>query len=300
LLANLQSSSPRNGIIVPIFCEQRTAAVLILLSADTAGRYGAEEAGIVLELASRIGLAMENQLLLQRAERASRAKSDFLAVVSHELRTPLASVIGYADLLCAGLPVEVPPKALQSIERIRTSAWHQLRLVEQILSYAQLDHDPEANIAFDDVVLGSLIDEAAGAVEPEATAKGLTLDVVLEDDFVVVTDAARLRQILLNLLANAIKFTPTGRIELRLRAEANLVRISVSDSGPGIPEEEIDHVFDPFWQGRPRDPAERRGIGLGLAISQKLASSLRARLSVTSTAGEGTTFTVELPTAWTG
>jgi signal transduction histidine kinase len=231
----------------------------------------------------------------QEADRANRAKSDFLAVMSHELRTPLNAIIGYKDLMDQGLGGPLTDAQRGYLGRIEIASSQLLRLVDQILNLARIEAGKE-ELTLEAYDLCAGVSEASALIEPAATAKGLTLrSLVPMQAITCVTDAGKVRQILLNLLSNAVKFTERGHVQVACRTEDGWVEASVIDTGPGIHEEDLGSVFEPFVRGRQRGAA--RGTGLGLPVSRQLARLLGGEVSVASTVGQGSTFTLRLPIA---
>jgi len=255
------------------------------------------------ELVARTGAleATQRQLVERRqeAESASRAKSEFLARMSHELRTPLNAIGGYVELIELGVRGPVTDEQRSDLGRVKQSSAHLLWLINDLLHFSQLESGRvEFNIAPLDP--GDVLAEVEPMIAPQANARGL--DLLVEPPppgVVMVADRPRCRQILINLLANACKFTPAeGRITVRCEADTDRVRIHVADTGPGIPAGAIDEIFDPFVQIL-GDAQERgqRGIGLGLPISRDLARGMGGDLTVASELGVGSTFTLTLPRA---
>jgi PAS domain S-box-containing protein len=240
------------------------------------------------------------------ADRANRAKSEFLAVMSHELRTPLNAIQGYAELLALGLYGEVTPRQREVLERIRQSERHLLTLVNDVLSYAKLETG-RTSYALADVDVAEALDEVAPMLTPLVGAKALTLAVEPpRPGLRVRADRDKLRQVLLNLLSNAVKFTPAGG-HVTLAAEdagAEGVRLHVRDTGMGVAPEHQRAIFEPFVQGDTTLTRTAGGAGLGLAIGRELATGMGGRLELTGTApGAGSTFTLTLPRGgpvWTG
>ena len=229
------------------------------------------------------------------AESASSAKSEFLAVMSHELRTPLNAIIGYASLLSDGITGPLNDRQLVQLGRVRASATHLLTLIEQILSLSRIEARQE-DIRLEQVDARVLVADAAGLLEPLTAAKGLVLEVDLPPEPAVLeTDVTKVRQILLNLLTNAGKFTERGTVGCRMRADAEVVFIEVSDTGRGIANEDLPRLFDIFWQGGASERKRPEGVGLGLSVSQRLARLLGGEVTVASVAGVGSTFTLRLP-----
>ena len=231
----------------------------------------------------------------EAAEEANVAKSHFLATMSHELRTPLNAMIGYSDLLLDGLPVPIPEGARRSVERIGRSARHLLELIEEILSFARIEAGRE-RVDLAPVALADLVEEACSMVEPLAAQKGLAFTCEAPDEpLTVETDGRKLRQVLLNLLANAVKFTERGAVAFRAQVEGDHLRLRIEDTGVGIARENLERVFEPFWQEETEISARVEGTGLGLPVSRRLVDLLGGTLSVESEQGKGTTCTVRLP-----
>jgi signal transduction histidine kinase len=241
-------------------------------------------AGLVRESAAR-----------RDAESASSAKSDFLAVMSHELRTPLNAIIGYASLLADGIPGPVNDAQRVQLSRVKASSMHLLALIEQILSLSRIEARQE-ELHLERVDIRTIVTDTTALVEPLLVAKGLVLDVDLPAEPAMLdTDVTKLRQILLNLLSNAGKFTKRGRVRCCVHAGANAIVVDVSDTGRGIAREDLSHVFDVFWQGGRFEHDRPEGAGLGLTVSRRLAQLLGGDITVISTPGEGSTFTLRLP-----
>lgn len=230
------------------------------------------------------------------AEIANRAKTEFLAVMSHELRTPLNAIAGYTDLLAFGIRGPITPEQRQDLDRIQRAQQHLLGLINQVLSYARIE---TGTVGFDlqPVPLGPTLHAIAEFMTPQLDAKQITLHVGTYDPALVVhADAERVRQILLNLLGNAFKFTERGgRIALECATYDTGVEIRVQDTGIGIPPDQLEYIFEPFVQVDPRLTRSEGGVGLGLAISRELARGMGGDLSVTSRLGEGSTFMLRLP-----
>jgi PAS domain S-box-containing protein len=231
----------------------------------------------------------------EEAEAANRAKSDFLAVMSHELRTPLNAVMGYADLLIAGVPSPIPEPSLRYVERIEAAARHQLELIEEILTFTNLVAG-RAEVHREAVDLGAVIREAAWSVTPAAETKGLQIGVQEPDTpLVVETDPDKVRQVLISLLSNAVKFTRRGEIRIWTDVADEVARVHVHDTGVGIAAEHLTRVFEPFWQVEQSNTREAGGSGMGLAVSRRIAQLLGGNLEVDSVPGEGTTASFSLP-----
>jgi signal transduction histidine kinase len=253
----------------------------------------------------------EERLARVEAEAASRTKSEFLAMMSHELRTPLNAVIGYAELLNLGISGPLTDDQHTQVSRILTSARHLLALVNEILDLSRVD---AGRLSLARVVARPehALDAAMAVVQPMAEGRGIiiTFDRTGADEASYEGDEIRVRQILVNLLTNAVKFTdPGGRVtvrcgiarrpdpEARLQGVGPWIYLRVEDTGIGIPPEQISAIFDPFVQVDSTPSRTREGSGLGLTISRRLARLMRGDLSVKSSIGEGSTFTLWLPAA---
>jgi signal transduction histidine kinase len=253
------------------------------------------------QLAERTAAAEAAQ---RAAEEANRAKTAFLSAMSHELRTPLNAIGGYAELLALGVRGPVTDAQRADLERLLRANQHMGGLVTTVLDFArieagQIDYHLEA------VRLGPVVQDLEALVGPQLAAKGLAYDhdgcgpETPDRPHVVRADPEKLRQVLLNLLTNAVKFTePPGRVALLCEhdAAAGVIRIRVTDSGRGIPTEQLERIFEPFVQiDRQRTQASQQGVGLGLAISRDLARGMNGDLTAESTPGIGSTFTLTLP-----
>jgi signal transduction histidine kinase len=257
------------------------AATFLVLGASISERRRAEE---------------EMRLAHTRAAEANRAKAEFLAVMSHELRTPLNAISGYVDLLSLGVDGALTEKQQVSLTRIQLNQQHLLSLIDDVLSFAKIEAG-RLNVDVQTVPVHDVVGTLEALVRPELERKDLIFSCEPGDNALSVrADPEKLRQILLNFLANAIKFTPEGgRIQVGADRYDEFVRIWVSDTGIGIPSDLIAHVFEPFFQVEQGTTRRYPGIGLGLAIARDLANAMDGEVRLESTAGKGTTISLLLP-----
>lgn len=290
----LHMLDPRSLMIVPLPARDRTAGVLALGS-SARRRYGPADIARSERLARRGGLALDNVYLRREAQRANRAKADFLAVMSHELRTPLNVVLGYGELLLLGVPEPIPDSMRPHVERIRVSTHRLVGIIEEVLAFARVEAMRE-ELRLELVELGQLTREAAAYAEPIAAEKGLALHVVAPEAPVDVrTDPLKVRQILSSLLSNAVKFTEHGEVRLEVAVQEDTLVLEIKDTGIGIDPADRAHLFDPFWQAEHALVRRASGTGLGLAVSRRFAELLGGDIAVNSVPDRGSTFTVRLP-----
>ncbi len=232
----------------------------------------------------------------EEAEIANRVKSEFLALLSHEFRTPLQAIFGYTELLEREIHGPLNDAQRRDLKRIQQSQQHLLGLITTILDFARLESAQGIEVQLAPVVANEILANMEGFIGPQLETKKLSYSYSCSDSTLAAyADAPKVEQIVLNLLANAIKFTPTGgAIALECASDGDRVRISVRDTGIGIPPDKLDAVFEPFVQIRPLG-ATLTGTGLGLAISRRLAAAMGCELHVTSETGCGSTFTLSLP-----
>jgi signal transduction histidine kinase/CHASE3 domain sensor protein len=292
-LAIMRELQIRSALIVPMIARGRTLGALTLISTQKGRRFGEADLTLAMEIATRAAIAIDNAQLYRSTLAASEAKSTFLATMSHELRTPLNAIIGYQSLLKEGIDGSLNESQLAQLSRIRAGADHLLSLIDEILTYSRVEAGKEV-VRLDEAELRPIVEEAVTMVRPLAESKGLTVRAEVPDAR-LVTDAGKLRQILLNILSNAIKFTDAGEITLHARLNSDEAKFSVSDKGIGIATENLQRVFEPFWQVEQSSTRRAGGTGLGLTVSRSLARLLGGDVGVESKLGEGSTFTLTLP-----
>lgn len=234
------------------------------------------------------------------AEEANQAKSTFLAVMSHELRTPLNAIGGYVEILEMGIHGPVTEAQRETLVRIDRSQRHLLKLINEVLNLARIEAG-HVDYAVEDVPIGEIVAEVTPMIEPQFVNKGVSFEVEPIPDLAVRADREKVQQVLLNLLGNAVKFTPTGgrvRIDaLRSTHDPDRLLLRVRDTGIGIPPDRLDAIFEPFVQVDVSRTRDQEGTGLGLAISRDLARGMNGDLTAESTPGEGSTFILDLPLA---
>jgi len=230
------------------------------------------------------------------AESGNRAKSAFLAMMSHELRTPLNAISGYAELLDLGIYGPINDAQRDALRRIGRSQEHLLTLIDDVLGFARIEAG-RLTYSVEDIPLSVTLSDVDSIIAPQAQARHLDYRFQPCDPNVLVrADADKLRQVLLNLLANAIKYNSEGGlVALGCDIGSVEVLVHVTDTGAGIPSERLEHIFEPFVQATRAFNRPDHGVGLGLAISRELAIGMGARLTVKSEVGMGSTFTVILP-----
>jgi len=335
-LRDLRALGIGSVVVVPLVARGNVIGAITFVSSDAERQYSDADVELAEDLAARCSIALDNarlfrdltaarkgvsqlneqlvisairqQELAEEAKDASDAKSRFLATMSHEFRTPLNAIVGYTDLLDMGLGGPVTPKQREYLARVKASSGHLIALVGDVLDLAKLDAgrvvlDREAGSAQESS------SQAIALIEPQARAAGVGLDTDFPDVICpYVGDEVRVRQILVILLSNALKFTDAGgRItvscgtggttepEATLAGDGPWTFIRVTDSGIGISPTDAKTVFQPFVQVNPGNTRNQGGVGLGLSIGFELARRMGGDLSLRSATGEGSSFTLWLP-----
>jgi PAS domain S-box-containing protein len=287
----------RGCLAVPLVARDGATVGLIHLTDRLDGDFTEADEAILVQLAQIAAIAVENARLFHDAEEANRAKSEFLAAMSHDLRTPLNAVGGYVELLGLGIHGPLSDAQREALDRIAANQRHLLTLINDILSFARLEAG-RLEFELEPLAAADVLSSLEALVAPQAEARGVAYSIERCDPGIRVhADPERIRQILLNLVGNAIKFTPGGWVTVESAAEGPWVEFRVRDNGRGIPAEEMERIFDPFQQVGRRLNQPQEGVGLGLAISRDLARAMNGDLTAESTPGEGSTFTVRLPCA---
>ncbi len=250
---------------------------------------------LIQDVTERVAREAQLRTAMEEAQAGNKAKSEFIATMSHELRTPLSAIIGYADLVGNEVLGPLLERQKDSMDRLKAGAWHLLGIIEQILSFSRADAGKE-EVHLERLSSLDLAREALSLVEPQAAEKGLSVRLAIaEPPAEIESDRGKLRQILVNLLGNAVKFTDRGEVELRLAGDGGSVSFQVRDTGPGIPPDHLERIFEPFTQVDQSVTRAKGGTGLGLAVSRRMAKLLGGDLEVESTPGVGSVFTLRIP-----
>ena len=296
-------------LVVPLIVRARLQGAISFVSPEGDPPFTPEETVLAVDLAARCALALDNARLYREAdalrlvaEQANQSKSDFLGSISHELRTPLNAIGGFTELLDMGIHGPVTDQQQVSLARIKANQQHLLALITEILDFVRVESG-RMEYRNAEVPMTTALSDVAGMLSEVINTKGLTLEAPRGDaNAVVWADPDRVRQILLNLVMNAVKYTPTGsgRIALTCAVIGDMVVAHVADTGPGIPAEKLESIFEPFVQLTAGLADRHEGVGLGLAISRDLARAMNGDLTVESTVGIGSRFTLTLPLARSG
>ena len=289
----VQQILPRSCVSVPLRSGDKVIGALALYASESGRRFDATDLALVEELGRRAALAVENARLFQEAEAATRARDQILGIVAHDLRNPLGTIKMAAGLIDEGL---IPGSAaLKHVAIVRRAVDRMNRLIGDLLDAKRMEN---GQLAVEPQPVGALLllTEATDMLRGVASAHSLELVLDASPDLpMVMADANRIQQVLSNLVGNAIKFTPPrGRITIRGEKAMGGVRFAVCDTGPGISEEQLPNVFAQFWQA---SKADKRGIGLGLAIAKGIVDAHDGKIWVESTFGSGATFYFTLPIA---
>jgi signal transduction histidine kinase len=337
-LRDLRALGIGSVLVVPLLARGRVLGAMTFVSPKHGHQYGAKDLKLAEDLAARCAMALDNARLFRDAEQAraravqlneqlvvssiqqqeladeardaNRAKSRFLATLSHEIRTPINAIVGYAELLALGIPGPITAEQEQFLGRINASSRHLTRLIDDILDLAKVE---SGRIYLEQKELSAAAATAAAValIEPQAHVAGVRIhNAAAAAPYCYRGDEDRVRQILLILLSNAVKFTERGGTvtlsctvaetpgaDAVLQGEGPWLCLRVADTGIGISAEHATAVFEPFVQADPGNTRKRGGAGLGLAIGLELARRMGGNLTLQSEPGIGSTFTLWLPAA---
>jgi signal transduction histidine kinase len=279
----------------PLIAHDRVLGVLMIGRIAGTPPFGEREERRARAIADHAALAMWKTRLLEQVQEANRAKRDFLATISHELRTPLTALTGYEELLVDEVFGPLSEPQLNAVERMRSSTELLTLIIDEVLTFSRLEAN-QVTVHPHETTARAIVQDAAAVLEPLALEKHLTLTLALPDEELPLeTDADMVRRILVNLGANAVKFTDQGSVTIEVAVGDDEIAFVVRDTGIGIAATDLPRLFQPFTQLETGFTRRYGGTGLGLFISQRLAGLLGGRIVVDSRLGEGSTFTLRLP-----
>jgi signal transduction histidine kinase len=292
----------RSILVVPLLLGRDEILGALVLQRHAAGDFPASTVELMQTFAHQSVLAMNNARLFREVDQKRRElaiandhKAQFFANMSHELRTPLNGMLGFSELLVDGLYGTLPDKALEVLERIQKDGKHLLSLINDVLDISKIDAG-QLTLTLDDYSLAGIVETVVASTGSLARAKGIEVKAAIPADLPIGHgDVRRLTQVLLNIVGNAIKFTDTGFVEIRVDADDEQFMIAVRDTGPGIAPADQARVFEEFHQVDNSITREKGGTGLGLSITRRLVEAHGGHIGVQSTLGAGSTFSIVLP-----
>jgi signal transduction histidine kinase/ActR/RegA family two-component response regulator len=291
----LRSLDVLSYLCLPLRIQGRTIGAVTMARSNSGRRFDEEDVRVAEDAASRTALAVDNARAYEQLQTANQLKDEFLATLSHELRTPLNAILGYARMLRSGiLKEERREQALETVERNATLL---TQMVEDVLDVSRIAAG-KIKLHIQPVDVATVLRDALATITPAADAKGVRLESILEPHVEPAAgDPDRLQQVIWNLLSNAVKFTPRGgRVQMRLQRVNSHIEVTVSDTGVGISEDFLPHLFERFRQGDSTTTRAHGGLGLGLAIARRIVELHGGRIHAFSPGeGKGSTFRIELP-----
>jgi len=282
-------------LVAPLIAHERVLGLLVVARDRRSIPFMTRDSQRLAVVADYAALAVWKSQLLEHAQEADRAKGRFLATMSHELRTPLTALAGYEELLVDSVLGPLNDSQREVLERMHYVTQHLAAVIEEVLAYTNIETGGET-VRPTDFLAADLLSAAAAVVQPLADQKKITLASESEAKPIrMTTDIDKARQVIVNLLGNAIKFTETGEVRIGVSQDGDEVRFAVRDTGIGIAKADMQRLFRPFTQLDSGLTRKHGGTGLGLYISQRLAGLLGGRIEVASIPGTGSTFTLVLP-----
>lgn len=308
----VQETHRQSLLSVPVFIRDQFFGGIELHTTSCSRVFSEEEITLLQRIADQTAIALYNaqsyerleELVIARtreleaekllSEAANRAKSEFLANMSHELRTPLTSILGFSSVLLKQVFGSLNEKQVQYLENVYSSGEHLLELINDLLDLSKIEAGRE-DLFLEDIIVAEVCEGCIQAMLQQAVSKGLTLTCNVSPDIICRCDRRRLKQIILNLLSNAVKFTERGLVSLNVFPEGDRLKFAVIDTGIGIDSANLSQLFQPFHQAQSGLDRKYQGTGLGLALARKLAQLHGGTITVQSTVGQGSCFTLELP-----
>lgn len=301
-LKDLTLAAGFNSILIVGLIGPEQILGALVLQRRARGDFAASTVGLMQTFAHQSVLAMSNARLFREVDQKGRElalanehKAQFFANMSHELRTPLNAVLGYSELLVDGLYGPMPPTALEILERIQTNGKHLLGLINDVLDISKIEAG-QLRLSLDEYSIQAMVETVVTSAGSLAQKKGIEIMAVVPADLPAGRgDERRLTQVLLNIVGNAIKFTDTGSVEVKVDAANGEFNVAVRDTGPGIAAEDQARVFGEFQQVDNSITRQKGGTGLGLSIARRLVSLHGGRIDLESTIGVGSTFSIVIP-----